>query len=431
MGRDPAGGLGLSTHPSQEPLLDEDVEEDVEREMMLAHIMVMMGLILGNGDDGTDTGMKTGSKMVNEYVHKYKDGFWPFHKSHLLKQRVAQSETAMSDVLFVSFLTFSVAVFLNMWRANGSSKVLVHQVVVLEKSLHADTCGDIVSGLMYLHSHFLQLGTVKIADFSVSQAFENDDDELSRRSPGTPVSLHQSAAWAPSLSLSFTTKLPFLLARREQREEMAVGVLALQGSFNEHIAALRRLGVKGIEIRKAEQLQSVSSLIIPGGESTTMAKLAEFHNLIGALKRLITGSKLKLQLSYAYVFVIAGNDSPFWFFNRKLSDGKYHAIKDPGKGRVSGMVSEQEWVYGDPRTRASRQRFEESAESEQKVIVAVKQGNMLATAFHPELTADTRWHSYFLKMVPEFGGTSSMITTTGEGGSSFYERPRIDLPVFQ
>ncbi|KAJ0793088.1 putative pyridoxal 5'-phosphate synthase subunit PdxT/SNO, class I glutamine amidotransferase [Helianthus annuus] len=65
---------------------------------------------------------------------------------------------------------------------------------------------------------------------------------------------------------------------------MAVGVLALQGSFNEHLAALRRIGVKGVEIRKAEQLENVSSLIIPGGESTTMAKLAELHNLTRVLK---------------------------------------------------------------------------------------------------------------------------------------------------
>ncbi|KAL6516648.1 Pyridoxal biosynthesis protein pdx2 [Orobanche gracilis] len=60
---------------------------------------------------------------------------------------------------------------------------------------------------------------------------------------------------------------------------MVVGVLALQGSFNEHIAALNRVGVKGVEVRKPEQLQSVNALIIPGGESTTMAKLAEYHNL--------------------------------------------------------------------------------------------------------------------------------------------------------
>ncbi|XP_047942438.1 probable pyridoxal 5'-phosphate synthase subunit PDX2 isoform X2 [Salvia hispanica] len=68
---------------------------------------------------------------------------------------------------------------------------------------------------------------------------------------------------------------------------MVVGVLALQGSFNEHIAVLRRLGVKGVEVRKPEQLQSVRALIIPGGESTTMAKLAEYHNLFPALREFV------------------------------------------------------------------------------------------------------------------------------------------------
>ncbi|KAG6762030.1 hypothetical protein POTOM_032515 [Populus tomentosa] len=100
----------------------------------------------------------------------------------------------------------------------------------------------------------------------------------------------------------------------------AVGVLALQGSFNEHIAgtfflhkpsfvsvfgclfsysktslcvltALARLGVKGMEIRKPEQLLNVTSLIIPGGESTTMAKLAEFHNLFPALREFVQMGK--------------------------------------------------------------------------------------------------------------------------------------------
>ncbi|XAR59763.1 Pyridoxal 5'-phosphate synthase (glutamine hydrolyzing) [Bertholletia excelsa] len=72
---------------------------------------------------------------------------------------------------------------------------------------------------------------------------------------------------------------------------MAVGVLALQGSFNEHIAVLRRLGVKSLEIRKPEQLQGVTSLIIPGGESTTMAKLAELHNLFPALREFVQMGK--------------------------------------------------------------------------------------------------------------------------------------------
>ncbi|KAF6139705.1 hypothetical protein GIB67_006653 [Kingdonia uniflora] len=68
---------------------------------------------------------------------------------------------------------------------------------------------------------------------------------------------------------------------------MVIGVLALQGSYNEHIAVLRRLGVRGVEIKKPEQLNSINGLIIPGGESTTMAKLAEYHNLFPALREFV------------------------------------------------------------------------------------------------------------------------------------------------
>ncbi|XP_024403607.1 probable pyridoxal 5'-phosphate synthase subunit PDX2 isoform X2 [Physcomitrium patens] len=72
---------------------------------------------------------------------------------------------------------------------------------------------------------------------------------------------------------------------------MAVGVLALQGSFNEHIACLRKLGVDAVEIRKPEQLAELSGLIIPGGESTTMAKLAEKNNLFPALRKFGSSGK--------------------------------------------------------------------------------------------------------------------------------------------
>nr|GMD73550.1 probable pyridoxal 5'-phosphate synthase subunit PDX2 [Ipomoea batatas] len=240
---------------------------------------------------------------------------------------------------------------------------------------------------------------------------------------------------------------------------MAVGVLALQGSFNEHIAALRRLGVKGIEIRKAEQLQSVSSLIIPGGESTTMAKLAEFHNLFPALREFVKMGKPVWGTCAGLIFLadkavgqktggqelIGGLNCTVHrnFFGSQIQSFETElaipevAAKEGGPPTFRAVfirapaileVGPDVQILADV---PASSVITESAESGQKVIVAVKQGNMLATAFHPELTADTRWHSYFLKMVPEFGGTSSMITTTGEGGSSFYERPRIDLPVFQ
>uniref|UniRef100_A0A6N2LGJ1 Glutamine amidotransferase domain-containing protein n=1 Tax=Salix viminalis TaxID=40686 RepID=A0A6N2LGJ1_SALVM len=77
--------------------------------------------------------------------------------------------------------------------------------------------------------------------------------------------------------------------------------------------------------------------------------------------------------------------------------------------------------------------IQENSVPEEKVIVAIKQGNLLGTAFHPELTADTRWHSYFLKMASETGeGTSSRSVVPAGGVDLSYDgKPRIDLPIFQ
>ncbi|CAL5424232.1 unnamed protein product [Camellia sinensis] len=186
---------------------------------------------------------------------------------------------------------------------------------------------------------------------------------------------------------------------------MAVGVLALQGSFNEHIAALRRLGVKGVEIRKPEQLQSVTSLIIPGGESTTMAKLAEYHNLFPALRE----------------FVKIGR--PVW--------GTCAGLIFLANKAVGQKTGGQELIGGLDCT-VHRNFFgsQESTGSVEKVIVGVKQGNLLGTAFHPELTADTRWHNYFLKMGEVGEGDSSSICAVEEE-LSFDQQPKIDLPIFQ
>ncbi|KAG6760716.1 hypothetical protein POTOM_032514 [Populus tomentosa] len=77
--------------------------------------------------------------------------------------------------------------------------------------------------------------------------------------------------------------------------------------------------------------------------------------------------------------------------------------------------------------------IQENSVPEEKVIVAIKQRNLLGTAFHPELTADTRWHSYFLKMASEAGeATSGSIVPAGGVDLSSYDgKPRIDLPIFQ
>ncbi|CAN1181271.1 Probable pyridoxal 5'-phosphate synthase subunit PDX2 [Linum perenne] len=249
---------------------------------------------------------------------------------------------------------------------------------------------------------------------------------------------------------------------------MVVGVLALQGSFNEHISALGRLGVKGVEIRKPEQLQNVSSLIIPGGESTTMAKLAEFHNLFPALREFVKMGKPVWGTCAGLIFLaekavgqktggqelVGGLDctvhrnyfgSQIQSFEAELSVPKIVSgeggpetfrgvfIRAPAILEV-GPAVEVLAEYPIPSTNvlyssSAVQIQEENAAPEKKVVVAVKQGNILGTAFHPELTADTRWHSYFLKMGKDDreGSSSTLVPVSGGLDTT----PRIDLPVFR
>ncbi|XP_062082061.1 probable pyridoxal 5'-phosphate synthase subunit PDX2 [Humulus lupulus] len=251
-----------------------------------------------------------------------------------------------------------------------------------------------------------------------------------------------------------------------------VGVLALQGSFNEHIAALRRIGVKGVEIRKPEQLQNVASLIIPGGESTTMAKLAEYHNLFPALREFVKIGKPVWGTCAGLIFLankaigqkeggqelVGGLDCTVHrnFFGSQIQSFEAEieapelSSKEGGPETFRGVfirapaileVGSEVQVLADypvssikdsKPTKGSDSNSadggqEGNTSSETRVIVAVKQGNLLATAFHPELTADTRWHSYFLKMMSE--GSSS--STVSVGTDSHIIPPRIDFPIYQ
>ncbi|PHU03853.1 putative pyridoxal 5'-phosphate synthase subunit PDX2 [Capsicum chinense] len=244
---------------------------------------------------------------------------------------------------------------------------------------------------------------------------------------------------------------------------MVVGVLALQGSFNEHIAALKRLGVKGVEVRKPEQLLNVSSLIIPGGESTTMAKLAELHNLFPALREFVQMGKPVWGTCAGLIFLankatgqktggqelVGGLDCTVHrnFFGSQIQSFETElpipqvVAKEGGPPcfravfirapAILDVGPDVEVLADIPVSAIAIQKEEDSTESGKKVIVAVKQGNLLATAFHPELTADTRWHSYFLKMVPEIEVGASAIISTSTTTQSFGGRPIIDFPIYQ
>ncbi|KAM0843395.1 hypothetical protein ACQ4PT_057722 [Festuca glaucescens] len=252
-----------------------------------------------------------------------------------------------------------------------------------------------------------------------------------------------------------------------------VGVLALQGSYNEHISALRRIGVKGVEVRKPEQLQSLDSLIIPGGESTTMAKLANYHNLFPALREFVGAGKPVWGTCAGLIFLankaigqksggqelIGGLDCTVHrnFFGSQVRSFETElsvpmlAEKEGGSPTCRGVFIRAPAILavgsdveiladcpvpaGTPSiTKTPGEGVEEEVYSKDRVIVAVRQGNILATAFHPELTSDSRWHRLFLDMDKESHAkafsTLSLSTSSRDAEGRSNPRP-LDLPIFE
>jgi len=186
---------------------------------------------------------------------------------------------------------------------------------------------------------------------------------------------------------------------------MKIGVLALQGDFAEHIAVLRRLGVETVEVRKAEKLADLDGLIIPGGESTTIGKLAVDFNLMEPLTEF--GEQHPVWGTCAGAILLskdARREQPLLglmditvernAFGRQvesfeadlevpaLGGAPFHAvfIRAPLIEKVSGDA-------------------EVISTLEDGRIVAARQGHLLATSFHPELTKDDRFHEYFLDLI--------------------------------
>ena len=187
---------------------------------------------------------------------------------------------------------------------------------------------------------------------------------------------------------------------------MAVGILALQGAFAEHAAVLDKLGVPHFEIRQKRDLdQPMNGLIIPGGESTVMNKLLRELDLYDTLREQIQNG-----------LPVFGTCAGLILLAKEAEGGKVQlgtmdiAARRNAYGRQLGSfavtaemkgVGEVPMVFiRAPYITAVSGTTEVLAEVEGK-IVAAREGNQLVTAFHPELTADTRVHDYFLHMIAE------------------------------
>ncbi len=190
---------------------------------------------------------------------------------------------------------------------------------------------------------------------------------------------------------------------------MKIGVLALQGDFAEHLTMLRRIGVQAVEVRLPEQLDDLDGLIMPGGESTTIGKLAVAYNLIEPLR------------AYGQHKAVWGTCAGAIFLSKdihrrqpllKLMD---ILVERNAFGRQVDSfevdINVPELRQVDPSEKPFHAIFIrapliESVQNNVQVlakltdgrIVAARQDRLLATSFHPELTADDRFHRYFLSL---------------------------------
>jgi len=191
---------------------------------------------------------------------------------------------------------------------------------------------------------------------------------------------------------------------------MKIGVLALQGDFAEHISMLKELGVDTAEVRLPEQLNGLNGLIIPGGESTTIGKLAVAYGLMDPLREF--GKRHAIWGTCAGAIFLSndiGRDQPLLglmdikvqrnAFGRQV-DSFETDLEIDELFKATGTEHPYHAVF-------IRAPIIESVSGSARVlsaledgrIVAAQQGHLLATSFHPELTDDTRFHQYFISLV--------------------------------
>ena len=186
-----------------------------------------------------------------------------------------------------------------------------------------------------------------------------------------------------------------------------IGILAIQGDFHEHIQALDRLGVKSSEIRKPLQLDDIDGLIIPGGESTTIVQLIDIFGFREVLVEKVKNG-MPVWGTCAGMIVIADKlkdhrPEPLHLMNIKVSRNAFGRQVDSFetdleiKG-IEGAPFHAIFIRA-PVVTELREGVEILAGLDDGRPVAVRQDNMMATAFHPELTDDTRVHELFVRMV--------------------------------
>ena len=192
-----------------------------------------------------------------------------------------------------------------------------------------------------------------------------------------------------------------------KEKNLLVGVLALQGAFREHVAALTKLGAATRELRQLKDVEGIDALIIPGGESTTMGKLLVDLGMLEPLRARIDGGMPVYGSCAGLILLcrtIEGSEQPRLgvldatvrrnAFGRQVDSFEADLdIPELGPEPLPAVFIRAPVILSTgPGVRVLARVEMDGAER----AVAVREGSILATSFHPELTPDTRFHQYFL-----------------------------------
>jgi pyridoxal 5'-phosphate synthase pdxT subunit len=178
---------------------------------------------------------------------------------------------------------------------------------------------------------------------------------------------------------------------------LSIGILAVQGNFREHAAVLRLLGAEPVEVRLPEQLDGLDGLVIPGGESTAIARLMRLYGLDEAVREFggpIFGTCAGMIVLDRDHLGIGDYGTRRNAFGRQVHS--FEADLDIGDEPLRAVFIRAPWLED------AGPDVEVLAEVDGHAVLA-REGRLLVAAFHPELTDDTRIHERFLNIVREVG----------------------------
>jgi pyridoxal 5'-phosphate synthase pdxT subunit len=188
---------------------------------------------------------------------------------------------------------------------------------------------------------------------------------------------------------------------------MKIGVLALQGDFALHVAALRRCGVEVAEIRKPEELGDVEALVIPGGESTTLLKLMDEWKFVPALREFHEAGKPMFGTCAGLILLARDVANPPQFslgfidvdVERNAYGRQRESFEARGTAELDGRSTVIDMMFiRAPRIRRVGQGVQVLARHGDEPVMA-RQDGVLVAAFHPEVTVNDAVHRYFCDMV--------------------------------